>query len=204
MSATRVSRAAALFVLACACSMGPASNAPPFGAPLRLASFPDGTRVKDTRLAIEPLVPPGEDFALVDYTVDGVRVATRRASPWGWGEGGAGVRDVGELSFGAHAVRVVAHMKRGRTFSADLRVVYESPFAGVPSYASDIAPIFREHCASCHEHALAHDLASYERLRAMIPRVRASVREGRMPPDFALDAQSVALFTAWCDGYAPP
>ena len=101
-------------------------------------------------------------------------------------------------------IRVSAHTRRGLALTAVLHVVYESPFARVPSYARDVVPIFRAHCASCHDHGLARDLSTYERLRAMIPRVRSSIRDGRMPSDFAMDSASVALLTAWCDGYAPP
>ncbi len=51
---------------------------------------------------------------------------------------------------------------------------------------------------------VARDLATYERLRAQAPMVRAAVREQRMPPDLLLDAASVALVTAWIDGDSPP
>ena len=43
-----------------------------------------------------------------------------------------------------------------------------------------------------------------ERLRAMAWRARATVRERRMPPDFALDPDGVATFTSWFDGAMPP
>ena len=203
MSAACAARMTALFALATACS-SPIATSPSTAAPRPLASFSDGAHITDTRLALEPLSPPGDGLVEADFAIDGTRVVTRRESPWGWGEGGVPTRDAGELSYGPHEIRVDVRTKRGESLSSVLHLVYDSPFGAIPSYANDIVPIFRAHCASCHDHALARDLATYERLRAMIPRVRASIRDGRMPSDFAMDAQSVALFTAWCDGYAPP
>ena len=203
MNVTRAGFACVVVTLASACSRG-AVRAVPSVAALRVVTVPDGARVTDTRLPLEALPPPDDLLDEVDFAIDAVPVAVRRVAPWGWGEGGARFRDAGELSFGVHQIRVSARTKHGRALTTVLHLAYDSPFAAVPSYARDIAPLFRAHCASCHDHGVAHDLATYDRLRAAIPRVRASVREGRMPSDFALDAASIAIFTAWCDGYAPP
>jgi hypothetical protein len=171
---------------------------------LRVVGFDDGAHVTDTRLPLEALSIEGTKLDKVDYFIDDERVATRTTSPWGWGTDGARTRDAGEMSFGAHVVRVDAHTARGGSFSSTLHVTYASPIGRVPTYAADIAPLFRAHCASCHDHAIARDLATYERLRAMVWRSRASVRQGRMPPDLGLDPAAVTLFTAWCDGATPP
>ncbi len=203
MSVARTGVAFLALTLASACSHGAVPTVPDV-AVLRVATVPEGSRITDTRLPLEALPPPDDLFDEVVFAIDTIPVAVRHAAPWGWGDGGARFRDAGELSFGVHEIQVSARTKRGRALAAVLHLVYESPFASVPSYARDIAPIFRVHCASCHDRGLASDLATYERLRARIPRVRASIREARMPPDFALDAPTIALFTAWCDGYAPP
>jgi hypothetical protein len=172
---------------------------------LRLQGFASGARTGDTRLSLEALDGEGTALAEVDYAVDGHLVAKRTSAPWGWGPSGAPTLDVATVGFGPHAVRVDAKSASGRTFARESTFDYLPPAAGVPSYARDIVPLFRARCASCHQGGgTGRDLATYERLRDMSARLRASLREQRMPPDFAIDPHDIATFTAWIDGASPP
>jgi len=171
---------------------------------LHLSGFADRARVIDTRLGLEALPGRATTFDEVDYVLDGRSLAPPKTAPWGWGESGAPSRDLREIDVGSHVVEVVAKTHRGATLRSARRFEYGSPFGRIPSYARDVAPIFAARCPRCHENGVARDLASYERLRAQAPMVRAAVREARMPPDLLLDAASVAVITAWVDGESPP
>ena len=139
----------------------------------------------------------------VTFLVDGRELTTRKEAPWGWGDGGARARDVAALTFGAHTLEAVAHYKGGDELRRALHVERRSPLGRVPSYAKDVAPIVTARCARCHANGVAHDLTGFESLSMEAPLVRASVREGRMPPDIRLDPTSAAILTAWVDGDTP-
>jgi hypothetical protein len=170
---------------------------------VRVAGFPDHLRTADTRLDLAAIPADGTDLVSVDYFVDGARVATRTQAPWGWGLSGAPALDVATVRYGAHVVRVDAKTKRGHVLTRTRAFDYTPPASGVPSYARDIVPLFRARCASCHDQGVARDLTTYERMRSIGARLRSSIRERRMPPDFAIDEESIAVFTAWVDGDSP-
>lgn len=171
---------------------------------LRLSGLPDGAVVLDPAIELEA-VPPTTGLEQVSFVLDGRMppLSTRTSAPWGWGENGARRRDLSRLAFGSHTITVEARYGGGRTLRRSVNFQYVSPLGRVPSYTMDIAPLFAARCARCHANGVAQELSGYEALRMRAPVVRAAIREGRMPPDIQLDAQSVAVFTAWIDGGTP-
>jgi hypothetical protein len=170
---------------------------------LRLSGLRDGDAITDTRLELEATTPGPGFRGSVTFAIDGRPLATRAEPPWGWGEGGARSRDLRELSFGAHRVTVVARAEVGAALQRSLRITYVSALRRVPTYEVDVAPIYAAHCARCHDNGAAHDLRGYDAFSGERSRVRAAVREGRMPPDILLDGVSTAVMTAWLDGGTP-
>jgi len=183
-----------------------------------------GATVFDTKVELEVLptnldaVPDGRtpvastsQLARVTFAIDGKELSTRTSAPWGWGEGGARTSELSFLSFGPHRVDIRAHLVIGgaakdepaRDLTRTIRFDYASPLGRVPSYEADIAPLYDARCGRCHSGGVASDLSSYERLASQASQVRASIREGRMPPDLQLDAVSSRMFTAWVDGHTP-
>ena len=170
---------------------------------LRTSGVTDGAFVFDTRLELEVVPGSGRPPRSVSFVVDGSSLGTRTTAPWGWGSDGARLLDVDKLSFGAHRLDVIATYEGGVTRKRSIGVEYGSPLGRVPSYAKDIAPLYAARCSRCHSGGVARDLSGYGRLSSKASAVRASIREGRMPPDIKLDAMSAAMFTSWIDGDAP-
>ncbi len=173
---------------------------------LRVSGFSDGVTVFDPRLELEAVESPRQHFERVRYFLDGdemMPVAERTSAPWGWGADGRRALDVPRLRFGAHQVTVVARNNEGAELRRTLRFAYASALGRVPSYATDVAPIYRARCARCHSNGVAIDLTGYEGMRRAAPIVRQSVREQRMPPDLLLDPTAAAVITAWIDGATP-
>ncbi len=171
---------------------------------LRTSGVTDGASVFDTRLELEVVPGSGRPPRSVSFLVDGSPLGTRTAAPWGWGDDGARLLDVDRLSFGAHRFDVTATYEGGVTRRRSIRIEYGSPLGRVPSYAKDVSPLYAARCSRCHSGGVARDLSGYGRLSSQAAAVRASIREGRMPPDIKLDAASAAMFTSWIDGAAPP
>jgi len=167
----------------------------------------DGATTFDTKVEFEVTPMNAGAIESVSFAVDGKAFATRREPPWGWGENGARAAELATLGFGAHRVDVRARFGDGRDRARTIRFDYGSPLGRVPSYDADIAPIYDARCGSCHTdgvgRGVARDLSSYERLSSQAGLVRASIREGRMPPDLRLDPVSASIFTAWVDGRTP-
>jgi hypothetical protein len=171
---------------------------------IHLEGLADGAHVTDTRWNLAAVPAPGTSLAKVDYAVDGKVVATATRAPWGWGADGAPSFDLSRATFGAHEIRVSAATTHGAVLTRTLHVDYASPFAAPPSYARDVAPIVRASCARCHTRGPGRDLSTYDRTRPMAPSIRNAVRSSRMPPDFALDPESISVLTAWVDSGALP
>jgi hypothetical protein len=172
-------------------------------AALHLSGISDGEQIIDTRLELEVLPPRSRGLATVAFSVDGKPLAMRDRPPWGWGEGGARVRDLKGLSFGPHRIEAVARDEEGHALERSIRIAYTSPLRRIPTYDKDIAPIYAAHCARCHSNGIAHELGGYDALAAERSLLRAAVREARMPPDILLDRVSTAVITAWVDGDTP-
>jgi len=102
----------------------------------------------------------------VEFELDGKRVSSRSTSPWGIADDGGPARELGDLSFGAHTLGVIARLEEGRELRRVVKFTYASPLGRVPSYRRDIVPLFAARCARCHANGLARDLSSYEALRA--------------------------------------
>lgn len=89
----------------------------------------------------------------------------------------------------------------------------DAAFAGKPNFASDIAPILLDHCASCHRpgRAAPFSLLSYDDARAKAKEIVAATTAGRMPPwlaaqgpgfptlqeDPRLTAKEIATIARW-------
>ena len=170
---------------------------------MRSSGLVDGATLFDTRVEVEALPTRVAGLKSVEFMLDGKVVSVRKEAPWGWATDGSRGRDLKTLAFGAHRLDITGRYDGGNTLRRSLRFNYVSPLGRVPSYATDVAPIFTAHCARCHATGLARDLSSYSALSEQAPLVRASVRESRMPPDILLDPASVAVITAWADGDAP-
>jgi hypothetical protein len=170
---------------------------------MRTSGIADGATTLDPRIELEALPSRSEGLESVSFRVDGNEVAVRKEAPWGWAPDGGRSRDLKLLAFGTHTVDVVGRYRGGGTLTRSLRFDYASPLGRVPTYATDVTPIYIARCARCHSNGVAHDLATYDALSREATRVRASVREGRMPPDILLDRTSVAILTAWVDGDTP-
>jgi hypothetical protein len=193
---------------------------------LRLSGFRDnetiitptaGLEVVPWRVATEP--------SEVSWFVDNEMMPTvsRMMAPWGWGYsvdvnamGMAIVNPTGvrtrELAtqlpmqrtgpYGMHSVRVV--VKHGmESIERSVSFQYVSPFGRVPTYMTDIAPLYAARCARCHQNSVAEELSTFELLRNKRGTLRLALRERRMPPDLPLDSVSEALFLAWIDGNFP-
>jgi hypothetical protein len=173
------------------------------GEGLMTSGLVDGATVFDTRLELEVVGGERSNPKSVTYVVDGKEYATRGAPPWGWGPDGGRAADIASLSFAAHQVEIRAKTESGRELRRLLRFRYASPLGRVPTYAVDVAPIFKARCGRCHASGAARDLSRYESLSANAAQVRAAIREGRMPPDLRLDRASAATFVAWVDGDTP-
>lgn len=103
----------------------------------------------------------------------------------------------------------------GRTRDSD--GAYERRPAGTVTFASDIAPILHEECASCHrsEGSAPFPLLSYDEAAAMAPAIADAVESGRMPPwlptrrgprlvgERRLTAEQRGLLLQWVEDGAP-
>jgi hypothetical protein len=164
--------------------------------------FAEGVVVTEPTLAlwVEPPVPSA--VRTVEFRLDGMRVEQVMSAPYTWGTNGYS-RMFPSLSFGEHTVEVVVTYNGADEFRATRRFQYLSPLGRVPTYTADIAPLYQASCSRCHSSGIARDLRGYTRISDQAPIVAASVQSRRMPPDVALDTQSVRLITAWVAGGAP-
>jgi hypothetical protein len=72
----------------------------------------------------------------------------------------------------------------------------------MPSFASDIRPLFRDD--DVEEMRFAFDLTVYDDVKANADGIYDRLAEGSMPCDGAWPADRVALFRQWMDeGYSP-
>jgi len=171
---------------------------------LGLTGFDEGTVTEEPRLALRAVPPGGGVLESVRYALDGREVIVRTEAPWGWSESGESVREFPMLTFGDHVVVVTAQYRGAPALTRTRRFVYVSPLGRVPTYMGDVSRLYDQRCGRCHSTGIARDLRGYDRLRAQAPVVASVVRSRRMPPDLTMDAPSIALFTAWAAGGAPP
>lgn len=75
------------------------------------------------------------------------------------------------------------------------------PTPSEPSFAADIAPLFRREDVEAMEWAF--DLRSDEQVRANAGDMLVRLEEGTMPPDEPWPAERIALFRAWIDAGCP-
>lgn len=89
--------------------------------------------------------------------------------------------------------------------------------AGADSYATDIAPLLRAKCTTCHRHGGIAPWAMdrYDTVKAWSARMRAAILTGRMPPwhadpfigefthDRSLSVEQKRALVRWIDGGAP-
>jgi hypothetical protein len=74
--------------------------------------------------------------------------------------------------------------------------------AAAPSFAADIAPLWRE--KDVESMLFAFDLRSYEDVRQNAEEIQERLEDGSMPCDQEWPEERVALFRAWIDaGMAP-
>lgn len=71
-----------------------------------------------------------------------------------------------------------------------------------PSFAADIAPLWRED--DVESMLFAFDLRSYEDVREHAEEIWERLDEGSMPCDEQWPAERVALFRSWVDGGMAP
>lgn len=172
-------------------------------ARVALAGVAEGTAVTFARLPLRALPPRADAVEAVDFALDGTRVETVTAPPFGWGGGGRLVRDLPTLDFGDHTLGVTVRYRGAEPLRRTRRFTYLSPLGRVPTYEADIAPLYADRCARCHSTGIARDLRGYDRLRAQGPIVAQALLARRMPPDLAVDEPTVLLFTSWVAGGAP-
>lgn len=67
----------------------------------------------------------------------------------------------------------------------------------MPSFAADIAPLFRDQDVSAM--AFMFDLHDYEDVRANATGILETVQDGSMPCDESWPADRVAVFARWID-----
>jgi hypothetical protein len=171
---------------------------------LSLTGVLDGTVLFDSRIEVAAVPPRREGLRNVVFLLDNHEIASRTTAPFGLGLEGGPSRDLGDIAFGVHVLDVVAKFGRGMDLHRRIHFAYASPLGRNPSYRTDISPLFAARCARCHAGGVAHDLSTYQALRAQSVQVRAAIRDARMPPDISLDPASAAIFTAWVDADAPP
>jgi hypothetical protein len=72
----------------------------------------------------------------------------------------------------------------------------------MPSFATDIRPLFRD--KDVEEMRFAFDLSSYDDVRANATGIYTRLSDGSMPCDDAWDGDKITLFLQWMnEGYAP-
>lgn len=74
--------------------------------------------------------------------------------------------------------------------------------AGVPGYARDIRPLFREE--DVDSMSFVFDLASYEDVRENAEEIHERLADGSMPCDRPWPDDDIARFRAWIDGGMAP
>jgi cytochrome c peroxidase len=74
------------------------------------------------------------------------------------------------------------------------------------SYASQIAPLLKANCQSCHSGANATsgiDLSTYSSVKSNANVANSAIQEGLMPPTGPLSAANKQLFQSWVTAGAP-
>jgi hypothetical protein len=72
----------------------------------------------------------------------------------------------------------------------------------MPSFASDIRPLFRDE--DVQEMGFAFDLSQYDDVKANADGIYERLADGSMPCDGPWPAERVAVFRQWVDeGYSP-
>ena len=71
----------------------------------------------------------------------------------------------------------------------------------MPSFASDIRPLFRQQ--DVDEMAFAFDLGSHEDVKANAEGIYERLADGSMPCDEPWSDERIALFRRWIDAGAP-
>lgn len=170
-------------------------------ATVRTTGLTDGATVTSPslRLRVEPPAPWRVEG--VDIALDGTRVASDDAAPFSWSESGA--RTFADLAFGDHVLTLTTRYRGAAATRTAIRFRYASPLGRAVTYASDVAPIYRTHCARCHSTGVARDLDGYERLRAQSVAALDALTARRMPPDFSIDSTTLRVFTAWIGSGLP-
>jgi hypothetical protein len=168
-------------------------------AAVRLRGFAEGAVLTSPRLALTAEPPAPWRVESVDFSVDGVRVASATAAPFVWGDGVA-TRELPDLAFGAHVVAVNVRYRGAPATRLTRSFTYASPIGRAPTWEADIRPIFEAHCARCHATGVARDLRGYARFRAQATAIRGAMEGRRMPPDFSVDAPTIQLLGAWIGG----
>ena len=168
-----------------------------------LGGVAEGGAVTFAQVPLRALPPRPDAVVGVDFALDGTRLETVTAPPFAWGGGGRLVRDLPTLEFGAHTATVTVRYAGAEPLRRERRFSYLSPLGRVPTYATDIAPVYESRCARCHSSGIARDLRGYDRLSAQAPTVAQALLSRRMPPDLAVDEPTVLLFTSWIAGGAP-
>ncbi|MFO0627509.1 MAG: hypothetical protein U0325_18015 [Polyangiales bacterium] len=168
-----------------------------------LAGIAEGGAVTFARVPLRALPPRPDAVAGVDFSLDGTRIETVTSPPFAWGGSGRLVRDLPTLEFGAHTVAVTVRYVGAEPLRRERRFSFLSPLGRVPTYDTDIAPVYESRCARCHSSGIARDLRGYERLSAQAPTVVQALLSRRMPPDLAVDEPTVLLFTSWIAGGTP-
>ena len=73
---------------------------------------------------------------------------------------------------------------------------------GVPSFAQDIRPLFRDE--DLEEMQFAFDLSQYDDVKSHAEAIYERLADGSMPCDGAWAEDRIALFRQWMDvGYSP-
>jgi hypothetical protein len=137
---------------------------------LRVDGLQGGTQREAEAFALR--VQASDEAAGVEVALDGAALSPARESD-GW------LVYRGRLALGWHALRVTAG-------GAARTVTVKRVPSVVRSYAADIAPIYRTHCAACHVPASpfgAPDLSTLEAWRALASKIHErAVVDGDMPP----------------------
>ncbi len=136
----------------------------------------------------------------VDFSLDGVRVTSVAAAPYAWGPDGQARRNLDPLAFGPHEVTIAVRYRGAAPVRETRRFVYASPLGRVPTYVGDIQPLYARGCARCHSTGIARDLSTFAAMSAQSPLVVAAVRSRRMPPDLAIDEETIQVVAAWVAG----
>lgn len=132
-----------------------------------------------------------QDVVSIETTVNGAEALENFAE-----------RDIEPVALGngAHEFRAIVSYENGE--SINVSVPFSVGEFGTPTWKDDIAPIFEEYCALCHNGASESVLNTPESWRERIDAILKYLEDGTMPPQndatwVPVSPEEVALVRAW-------